>query len=274
MSKRVELYDTAYGNFANKILQEVRRDAFGDDIGQNSWITIDEFLRFLKHLELKSTSNVLEVGCGSGGPSLFIARTFGCHVTGIDINEKAIATADNMARAQKLDSLVRFSQSDAGNALPFESMTFDAVTCIDSINHFPDRLRFLNESYRVLRPGGRLLFTDPITVTGLISNEEVAVRSSIGFFLFSPPGEDERLIKASGFELLTREDVTENMAQISKRRRDSRDKHSEELIKVEGEETFTGTQRFLSMVHTLAGERRLSRFVFVCEKMSKSLKSM
>jgi SAM-dependent methyltransferase len=266
MSKRVEVYDTTYGNFSNKVLQEVRRDAFGDDIGQNSWITTDEFLRLLKHLELKSTSNVLEIGCGSGGPSLFMARTFGCHVTGIDINEKAIATADSMARTEKLDSRVRFSQSDAAKALPFESMTFDAVTCIDSINHFSDRLRFLKESYRVLRPGGRLLFTDPITVTGLISSEEVAVRSSIGFFLYAPPGEDERLIKATGLRLLTREDVTENMAQISKRRLDSREKHSQELIKIEGEETFHGVQRFFSMVHTLANEKRLSRLAFVCEK--------
>jgi ubiquinone/menaquinone biosynthesis C-methylase UbiE len=271
MSKRVELYDTAYGNFSNKVLQEVRQDAFGDDIGQNSWITTDEFLRLLKHLGLKSTSNVLEIGCGSGGPSLFMARTFGCHVTGIDINEKAIATAGEMARDQELESLVRFGQSDASNGLPFESMAFDAITCIDSINHFPDRLRFLKESYRVLKPGGRLFFTDPITVTGLISNEEIAVRSSIGFFLFAPPAEDEKLIQASGFELLTREDVSENMAQISKRRHDSREKHSNELIQIEGKETFDGAQRFLAMVHTLARERRLSRIAFVCEKGNHSL---
>ncbi len=268
MSKRVELYDTAYGNFSNKVLQEVRRDAFGDDIGQNSWITTDEFLRFLKHLGLKPTSNVLEIGCGSGGPSLFMARTFGCHVTGTDVNEKAITTADKSAQDQKLVSLVRFIKSDAGVALPFESETFDAITCIDAINHLPDRLRFLKESYRILRHGGRLLFTDPVIVTGLISNEELAVRSSIGFFLFSPPDEDERLITASGFRLLAREDVTENMSEISERRRDSREKHSKELIQIEGKETFDGTQRFLSMVHILARERRLSRIAFVCKKSS------
>jgi SAM-dependent methyltransferase len=268
MSKRVELYDTAYGNFANKVLQEVRKDAFVDDIGQNSWMTTDEFLRLLKHLELGSTSNVLEIGCGSGGPALFIAHNFDCHVTGIDINEKAIAIADNMARAQNLDTRVHFSRSDAGNALPFESETFDAVTCIDAINHLPDRLRFFKESNRVLKPGGRLLFTDPITVTGLISNEEIALRSSIGFYLFAPPGEDERLITASGFKLLNREDVTGNMALVSKRRLDSRERHSDELTKIEGEETFNGTQRFLSTVHTLASERRLSRLAFVCEKLN------
>jgi SAM-dependent methyltransferase len=267
MSKRVETYDAAYGNFSNKVLQEVRREAFGDDIGQNSWITTSEFLRLLNHLGLESKSNVLEVACGSGGPALFIARTFGCHVTGIDINEQAIATADKMARDQKLDSLVRFSRADAGVALPFENETFDAITCIDAIHHLPDRLRFLKESHRILRRGRRLLFTDPVIVTGLISNEEIAVRSSVGFFLFSPPGEDERLIKASGFRVLAREDVTENMSEMSRRRRDSRQKHIGELIQIEGEETFKGTQRFFSMVHTLARERRLSRFAFVCKKM-------
>ncbi len=267
MSKRVETYDAAYGNFSNKVSREVRKEAFGDDIGQNSWITTDEFLGFLKHLGLKSTSNVLEIACGSGGPSLFIARTFGCHVTGIDINEKAIATADKMTRDQKLDSRVRFMKSDAGTALPFESKTFDAIICIDAINHIPDRLRLLKESHRILRAGGRLLFTDPVIVTGLISNEQIAVRSSVGFFLFSAPGEDERLIQASDFRLSNREDVTENMSEMSKRRLDSREKHSRELIQIEGEETFKGTQRFFSMVHTLASERRLSRVAFVCEKI-------
>jgi len=269
MSKRVETYDAAYGNFSNKVLQEVRRDAFGDDIGQNSWITTDEFLRLLKHLGLKSLSNVLEVACGSGGPSLFIARTFGCHVTGIDINEKAIATADKMARDQSLGSLVRFTRADAGVALPFEDESFDAISCIDAINHLPDRMKFLKESHRILRPGGRLLFTDPVTLTGLISNEEVAVRSSVGFFLFSAPDEDERLIKLSGLKLLTREDVTENMSEMSKRRLDARERHRRDLIQIEGEETFNGTQRFFSMVHTLARERRLSRVAFVCEKMRR-----
>jgi hypothetical protein len=38
MSKRLEAYDAAYGNFSNKVLQQVRKEAFGDDIGQNSWI--------------------------------------------------------------------------------------------------------------------------------------------------------------------------------------------------------------------------------------------
>jgi len=98
MSDSVDLYDSAYGSFAATVLEQVRREAFGKDIGQNSWLTADEYLRFFKWLELKSTSNVLEIACGSGGPALFMARTIGCHIRGIDKNENGIATANKMAQ--------------------------------------------------------------------------------------------------------------------------------------------------------------------------------
>jgi 2-polyprenyl-3-methyl-5-hydroxy-6-metoxy-1,4-benzoquinol methylase len=259
-------YETTYGSFANKVQQDVRREAFGEDIGQNSWLTADEFRGFFNHLQLTSTSKVLDVACGSGGPALYMARTLGCHITGIDISENGVATGSEMAREQKLDSLAVFLQADAAGPLQFASELFDVVLCIDALNHLRSRAQVLGEWYRVLKPGGRLLFTDPTTVTGLISNEEVAIRSSIGYFTFAPVGADERLIKASGFELLLKEDATENVAQVSKRRHDARHKRKEDLITIEGEETFDGTQRFLYMVYTLASERRLSRFVFLARK--------
>lgn len=266
MSDTVDLYDSTYGNFAATVLEEVRRQAFGEDIGQNSWLTADEAARFFQWLELKSSSTALEVACGSGGPALFMARTTGSQVLGIDNNEKGIATASKMAQAQGLASQVRFQTADAGQPLPFEDELFDSIVCIDAINHLPNRLQVFAEWRRVLKPEGRILFTDPIIVTGLLSNEEIAVRSSVGYFLFAPVGEDERLLKEAGFELIHREDVTENEVQVSKRWSDARARRRDDLIKIEGEETFGGLQKFLAVVHRLSAERRLSRFVFAARK--------
>jgi len=269
MFDSVELYDNTYGNFADSILEQIRRAVFGEDIGQNSWLTADEYRRFFKWLELDSSSNVLEIACGSGGPALFMARTTGCRVLGIDNNENGFATANKMAEEQGLASKARFQLLDASQPLRFENETFDSIVCIDAINHLPNRSRVLAEWRRVLKPNGRLLFTDPIVVTGLLSAGEIAVRSSIGYFLFVPVGENERLLKEAGFELLRREDVTENEAQVSKRWHDARAQRRSDLIKIEGEDTFERLQRFLAVVYRLSSERRLSRFVFVAGKTNQ-----
>jgi hypothetical protein len=56
--------------------------------------------------------------------------------------------------------------------------------------------------------GRRILFTDPVVITGAVSNEELAERSSIGFFVFIPLETTENMIKEAGFKLIRREDVT------------------------------------------------------------------
>jgi hypothetical protein len=138
--------------------------------------------------------------------------------------------------------------------------------CIDSMNHFRDRLRYLQEWQRVLRSGQRAVFTDPVVMTGPVSNEELAARSNIGFFLFVPLDRTISMIKEAGFKLIRCEDVTGNIERTSGRWHASRQKHREDLIKIEGKERFDGLQIFLSTVHKLTSERRLSRFVFLTEK--------
>ena len=138
--------------------------------------------------------------------------------------------------------------------------------CIDSMNHFRDRLRVLREWHRVLRAGRRILFTDPVVLTGPVSNEELAARSNIGFFLFVPPEVTESLVEEAGFHLLRREDVTGNIELTSGRWHAARQRHRDDLLQIEGEERFEGFQRFLAAVYKLTRERRLSRFVFVAEK--------
>jgi SAM-dependent methyltransferase len=266
MAKRVDLFDSTYSHFTEPVLDTIRKETFGVDIGQNSWLTVDEYDRFLPWLDLTAERHVLEVASGSGGPALYLARATGCRVTGIDANESGVAMASRMAAESDLASRVSFRVADATAALPFEEGCFDALICIDSMNHFPNRLEVLREWSRVVRPGGRAIFTDPVVVTGPVTNDELALRSSIGLFLFVPPGVNERLIEEAGLRLVRREDVTDNAARVSGRWQRARQAHRDELLRIEGEERFEGLQRFFAAVHDLTRERRLSRIAYLVEK--------
>jgi cyclopropane fatty-acyl-phospholipid synthase-like methyltransferase len=265
MSNQVDLYNSTYGNFQEKVLAEIRHETYGEDIGQNSWITTDEYDTFYSWLKLSTGDHVLEVASGSGGPALYLAKKFKCRITGLDLNEDGIKTANQQALDAKIAD-AKFQLVDMNQRLPFDDETFDAIMCIDSMNHFRDRLGYLQEWHRVLKSGKRTLFTDPVVITGPVSNEELAARSNIGFFLFVPLEITESLIKEAGFKLIRREDVTGNIESTSERWHDSRQRHREDLIKIEGEERFDGLQEFFSTVHQLTSERRLSRFVFLAEK--------
>jgi len=246
-------------------LAQVRRETYGEDLGQNSWITAGEYDTFCDWLGLGRGMHVLDAASGSGGPALHLARKYGLRVTGIDINEAGVTTARRAAAAAKVAD-ADFQPADMNQRLPFGANTFDAVVCIDAMNHFRDRLHVLREWHRVLKRGRRILFTDPVVLTGPVSNEELAVRSNIGFFLFVPLDVTERLIQEAGFLLLRRENVTANVELTAGRWAAARQRHRDELLRIEGEERFEGLQRFLISVHRLTSEKRLSRYAFVAEK--------
>lgn len=266
MSDPVDLYNPTYSHFAATVLEQIRHETYDEDIGQNSWLTANELRQFIEMLALTSESNVLEVASGSGGPALFLAQTVKSYVTGVDINENGIANANRMVTVQGLSARVRFQLIDASQPLPFPNESFDAIICVDSINHLPNRSKVFREWHRVLKLGGQVLFTDPIIVTGILSNDEIAIRTSIGYFLLVPYGENERLLKDTGFELLSSWDVTTNAAVVSKRWYDARHKRRNELLKIEDQNTFEGLQRFLDVVHRLSAEKRLSRIAFFARK--------
>lgn len=269
MSESVDLYGAAYGNFAAPIFGQVRRETYGEDFGQSSWVTGEEYRRFFRLLELNATDHVLDVGCGSGGPALFLAREIGCQVTGVDVNEAGIQTGLALARSAGMQDKVQFRKADVRESLPFSDREFDAIVCMDVMCHLPDRRRLLAEWRRVLRPTGRALYTDPVVVTGLVTKEEFATRSSTGYFEFGPPGVNEKLLREAGFELVLAEDVTDNEVEVSRRWHASRQQHAADLIRLEGEETFAGLQRFLTTVYRLTHERRMSRFLYLGRRPSE-----
>jgi 2-polyprenyl-3-methyl-5-hydroxy-6-metoxy-1,4-benzoquinol methylase len=261
-------YDANYRNFETQLYSEIRREAFGDDIGQNSWLTAEEQDLFISWLNLSTGKTLLDVACGSGGPALRIAGSTGCSLVGVDLHEQAIATAKSLASQRNLKKSAEFYVVNASEQLPFPDARFDAITCIDAINHLPNRPLVIAQWARLLKPSGRLLFTDPVTLTGPLTNEEIAVRSSAGFFLFVPEGYDTDVIAQSGLQLLVCKDVTTNMAAVAENRRAGRDSRSAAVREIEGDQTYEAQQNFLAMTARLAREARLSRFAYLSEKIA------
>src|SRR5262245_51305253 len=252
MSEAVDLYNNVYGDFTGDAEAAVRRAAFGQDIGQSSWITADDWLHFADLVRVSEGSRLLEVGSGSGGPAIFLAQQRGCQVTGVDVNEHGVRNGTALAERQGVGDRVAFQAVDASKPLPFPAASFDAVLSNDAMCHIASRLDVLGDWHRVLRPGGRMLFTDAMVVTGIVSHEEIATRSSIGFYLFVPPGENERLIARAGFTLLAGDDVTAAEEMIASRWHAAREAHRRELVEREGAANFDGLQRFLTCVHQLS----------------------
>jgi SAM-dependent methyltransferase len=266
MSDQVELYGNAYGNYELDVYRQVRTATYGEDLGQTSWVTTEESHEIPLLLELTPDSFALEIGCGSGRYALQLAEMVGCRIVGMDISGPGIASASQSARSRNMDSRVSFQQCDVSKGLPFPDQTFDAVFANDVLCHIPERLQVLHEQWRVLKPGGRMLFSDALVIGGIVSHQEIATRSLIGYYLFSPPGENERLIESSGLHLLNVSDTTLNAATIAKRWHDAREKRRNDLTAAEGAMNFEGVQRFLSCVRTLTEERRLLRRVYLARK--------
>jgi SAM-dependent methyltransferase len=266
MKETVDLYNTSYSYHASQVYTAVRAETYGEDLGQTGWMTAREFRSYFDMLELQASSHVLEVGCGSGGCAVHMAERTGAQVTGVDINESGIRNGRRLAEEKGMGSRVRFEKVDATRPLPFEGEAFDAVFSNDAVCHIAGRMNLLREWRRVVKPAGRVLFTDALVITGLLTNEELATRASIGYYLFPPAGENERLIREAGFELRQMEDVTEGVVKISQRWLEARARRSGELAKIEGEANFGGLQKFLSCVHTVSAERRLSRFAYLAQR--------
>lgn len=264
---RFEFYRAHYGRFGGDLAAVIRHETYGEDFGQTSWHTAAEQAEVAALLELGPGMHLLDVGCGSGGPALALAQRTGCSVTGLDVEPAGIAQAETQAKAHGLGDRAAFRVADCTARLPLEDGAVDAVLCIDAINHLPDRSATLREWARVLRPGGRLLFTDPVVITGPVAKAELDARAGVGFFLFVPPGYDEAVIEAAGLPLLRREDRTSATAEVAARWHAACARHAEALRQQEGEDWFRERQTFLEVTAALAASRRLSRILFLAERL-------
>ena len=262
-----EFYGSQYSRFGTAVAAEIRREVYGVDIGQQGWRSMDEQRQIVEILRKYLCRDVLDVACGSGGPSLAIAQATGCNLIGFDVEKNAITAALGFAASLGKSDSTQFLVADCGKRLPFQDASFDAVICIDAILHFENRDDVMGDWYRLLRPQGILMFADAAVVTGAISKEEINIRASQGTFVCVPVGYNEAALQSIGFKVIESFDTTEVESEIASKLVRVREKYRTALMVEEGAEWFQCRQKFLAVTSELANNRKLSRLFYIASKL-------
>ena len=128
-----------------------------------------------KQAEFTPQSRVLEIACNMATTSIDIAKRFNCHIIGIDMDKSALAKAKQNVIKNNVSQLVDIQQADASK-LPFADNSFDVVINEAMLTMYADKTkaRLLNEYFRVLKPGGKLLTHDIMLVNPENSQDVMA----------------------------------------------------------------------------------------------------
>lgn len=182
----------------------------GEDIHVGMYATPDEPIfeasrRTVHQMAAKLTglgpeSAVLDLGGGYGGAMRYLAKTYSCHCTVLNLSEVENRRDREMNEAQGLADRMTVVDGNFAN-LPFEGATFDFAWSQDAILHSDDREGVLREAARVLKPGGLFVFTDPMQTDDAPSDRLQAIYDRIHLASLACPGFYRTAAAATGLQV-------------------------------------------------------------------------
>jgi SAM-dependent methyltransferase len=164
---------------------------------------------------LDASTRVLDLGCGVGGPARYLAATFGCQVTGVDLSPGLIDAATYLTVRCGLSDRVTFQAGDAVH-LPFEDAAFDTVFLQHVAMNIEDRAALYAEVHQVLRTGGRFVTYDVVLRDGDVVYPAPWARDASTSFLLSE-GDTRTALEQAGFKVALWRDDTQTALDWFKR---------------------------------------------------------
>jgi SAM-dependent methyltransferase len=176
-----------------------------DEFHSRRRLATEELAAFLAP---SATEHVIDIGSGLGGPSRYLAVTYGCRVSGVDLTPEFVETATALTSRLGLTDKVDFRVGSALD-LPFPNASFDCAWAQNVAMNIADRPRYYAEMHRVLRPGGRLAIQDVAMGDGDELDFPVmwADRPEISFL--HTPDETLAMLEAADFRVMQWNDNTE-----------------------------------------------------------------
>ena len=180
-------------------LQPVDEFHIRGDIATNELIELANF---------NPDMHIIDVGCGVGGSTRRLTHEVGCRTTGIDLSEEYIDVAERLTQILGMEQRVSFKAASALE-LPYEDNTFDGAWAIQMNMNVEDKLGWLRETLRVIKPGGKAVLYE---VCGHVNSPihfpvPWAQNETMSFLL--PPDDFRVVIEDAGFEVEVWNDKTD-----------------------------------------------------------------
>lgn len=256
-------YDTFFRDFETPLMQEIRRQLYGEDNGLHSWGTMEELQDDLHRLNISSSSRIADLGCGACGALAAILAAVGCTGTGIDRSASALVAGQSRAVAMGVDDLMDVQLADLDEPLPFDDKSFNAILAIDMVPHLRDRHSFFQEVARLLVPGGRFLCIDPCVLTGSASNHDLHERLTWGYTQVAALGWNERLLEESGLRLMESQNRTTQALHAAELEKKVYEAHRAELERQFEWFEAERHQAYLEAATRLSREQRMARIMYL-----------
>ena len=184
-----------------------------------------------------AASHVLDIGSGMGGPARYLARQYGCRVSGLDLTESRVLGARRLTDLAGLSERIDFNR---GNALdmPFEAASFDAVVSQETFLHVPDKATLLSECARVLKPAGRIAFTDILVTDKMDEATRTRLEDKMATNDLVSADAYRELLAGSGFDKIEVRDLSDEWRDILVKRLAMYRSLKDQTIKRFGEDGF------------------------------------
>ncbi len=218
------------------VMLDLERAVCGCDYGGTSWTTRDEAERMGRLLDLGEGRKLLEIGAGSGWPALFLARETGCDATLADVPYDALRIAADRVASDPLDGEISLVVADGG-CLPFKAGQFDAVSHSDVLCCLAPKRDVLNECRRVIRGGGKMVFS-VISISPGLSPADHARAVDSGPPYVGAECEYPELLEKTGWKAIDRIDVSVAYEETGRRHIREVEARADEMSELLGEAEF------------------------------------